>query len=194
MTRDERFADLRTWLVLAAAVFLVAFIISALTKAKRISVPEKVTMSASIEAIDKTARSVTLNGLWGSFVTVFTNNEFRKFEMFNVGDEVSATYSIAAGARIGNPGSTKPLNETSSIETFESAGNNDVALEQTIMVSIEEIDRTASSITVKTGEGSLLNFRIDDLEQLQSFKVGERVDVKVAVRLSHGNDPPPSGY
>ena len=53
---------------------------------------QKVTVSATIEAIDKASRLITLKGPKGNVATVYADDTIKRFDELKVGDTVSATY------------------------------------------------------------------------------------------------------
>ena len=157
----------------------------------QVSDSDSVTMRASIEAIDKTARSVTLKGPRGNLVQVYADDSFKRFDQLKVGDIVTATITIAVAARIRKPGDPEPkeLKETASV--FKEKIGGKAYAEQTITVSIEEIDRTAPSVTVKTADGRIVSFRVKNVDNLKNLKVGDQVDVTVGLGLLLSVDPAP---
>lgn len=154
---------------------------------------DSVTMKASIEAIDKTARSVTLKGPRGNLVTVYASDTFTRFDQLKVGDIVTATFTVAVAARIRKAGDPEPkeVKETSTV--FKEKIGGKAYAEQTITVSVEEIDRTAPSVTVKTPDGRIVSFRVKNAANLKNLKVGDQVDVTVGLGLLLSVDPAPAG-
>ena len=71
-------------------------------------VTEKVTITATIEAIDKSARLVMLKGEKGNVVTVQVGEEMKRFNELKVGDKVSATYTESLAVSVRQPGQPAP--------------------------------------------------------------------------------------
>ena len=86
--------------VLAAATGLVAQMPQPVT--------EKVTMTATIEAIDKSARLVMLKGEKGNVVAVQVGEQMKRFNELKVGDKVSATYTESVAVSVRQPGQPAP--------------------------------------------------------------------------------------
>jgi Cu/Ag efflux protein CusF len=154
---------------------------------------ESVTMKASIEAIDKTARTVTLKGPRGNLVTLQAGESFKRFDQLKVGDVVTATFTLAVAARIRKPGDPEPKEVKESLTPLTEKVGAKAYAEQTITVSVEEIDRTAPSVTVKTPDGRVLSFRVKNAANLKNLKVGDQVDITVSLGLLLSVDPPPAG-
>ncbi|HET8781728.1 MAG TPA: hypothetical protein VFM63_04900 [Pyrinomonadaceae bacterium] len=171
-------------------VALVAFV--AMPTRAQVSDSDSVTMRASIEAIDKTLRSVTLKGPRGNLVTVYADETVKRFDQLKVGDVVTATITLAVAARIRKAGDPEPkeLKETS--EVFKNKIGGKAYAETTTTVSVEEIDRTAPSVTVKTPEGRVLSFRVKNAANLKNLKVGDQVDVTVGLGVLLSVDPAPA--
>ena len=77
------------------AVVLVTIALATVPARAQVTDSESVTMKASIEAIDKTARSVTLKGPRGNLVTVHADESFKRFDQLKVGDVITATITVA---------------------------------------------------------------------------------------------------
>ncbi|HKR11694.1 MAG TPA: hypothetical protein VJT15_06540 [Pyrinomonadaceae bacterium] len=175
-------------LMIAAVVALTSVFVPA-----QVSDSDSVTMKASVEAIDKTARSVTLKGPRGNLVTVYASDTFQRFDQLKVGDVVTATFTVAVAARIRKAGDPEPKEVKETATVFKEKIGGKAYAEQTITVSVEEIDRTAPSVTVKTPDGRIVSFRVKNAANLKNLKVGDQVDVTVGLGLLLSVDPAPAG-
>lgn len=173
------------------ALLAVAFVAAPVRA--QVAEAESVTMKASIEAIDKTARTVTLKGPRGNLVTLQAGEAFKRFDQLKVGDVITATFTLAVAARIRKPGDPEPKEVKESLTPLTEKVGAKAYAEQTITVSVEEIDRTAPSVTVKTPDGRVLSFRVKNVANLKGLKVGDQVDVTVGLGLLLSVDPPPAG-
>jgi hypothetical protein len=172
------------------ALLAVAFV--AAPARAQVSDSESVTMKASIEAIDKTARTLTLKGPRGNLVALQAGEDFKRFDQLKVGDVVTATFTLAVAARIRKPGDPQPKEVKESLTPLTEKVGAKAYAEQTITVSVEEIDRTAPSVTVKTSDGRVLSFRVKNVANLKELKVGDTVDITVGLGLLLSVDPPPA--
>jgi hypothetical protein len=159
----------------------------------QVSDSESVTMKASIEAIDKTARSLTLKGPRGNLVTLHATENLKRFDQLKVGDVITATFTLAVAARIRKPGEPEPKEVKDAFTPFKDKLGGKAYAEQTVTVSVEEIDRSASSVTVKTSDGRVLSFRVKNAANLQNLKIGDQVDITVGLGLLLSVDSPPAG-
>src|SRR5262245_42377754 len=74
-----------------------------------------VTQTATIEAIDKASRSVTLKTSGGISVDIKAPDEMQGFDTLKVGDQVSATYYEAMAVRVRKPGDPAPPAEPTTV-------------------------------------------------------------------------------
>src|SRR5262245_43503467 len=69
---------------------------------------ESISLSATVEKIDKPHRMVTLKGPDGKTVVVTAGDEVRNFDQIKVGDHVNVTYSESVAVAVGKPGEAMP--------------------------------------------------------------------------------------
>ena len=174
-------------LMIAAAVATTAVSVRA-----QVSNSDTVTMKASIEAIDKTMRSVTLKGPRGNLVTVSADETVKRFDQLKVGDIVTATITVAVAARIRKAGDPEPKESKESSTILKEKIGAKTYAESTVTVSVEEIDRTVPSVTVKSPDGRILSFRVKNSANLKNLKVGDQVDVTVGLGVLLSVDPAPT--
>ena len=97
----------------------------AMQKPKPISQTRTVTVKATIEAIDKTNRIITLKGAKGNLVDVYATDKVKRFDELKVGDVITATYSESIAIRVRKPG--EPAPETGAGEPRDVAPGVDAA-------------------------------------------------------------------
>jgi Cu/Ag efflux protein CusF len=176
-----------------SAALLVAVGLAALPALARAQDPkpitESVTITATIEAIDKTAKKVTLKGPKGNYVEVDASGVPR-FDQLKVGDQVSATYYESLAVHVRKPGDPAPTAGSTGVTQKEGAPGATAARQQTVTVTVEAVDVNAPSVTVKTADGRVLSFRVQDPKNLAGIKVGDKVDVTYTQALLVKVDPP----
>jgi Cu/Ag efflux protein CusF len=138
---------------------------------------ETVTARATIIAIDKENRIVTLRGPRGNDVAVHADEKVQRFSELKVGDIVTATYAQAVAVRVRKPGAAAPAKQTDSIVRQPDKVGATVTREQTVTVVVQEIDLTAPSVTAEGPQKRQYTFRVRDKSEIQDLKVGDRVDV-----------------
>ena len=158
---------------------------------KPLSDSASVTVKATIEAIDKTDRRLTLKGPEGNSVIVQAGENVKRFDQLKVGDEVTATYTESIAVRVRKPGDPVPAQVKNSVKSRASGKPGvTVTAERTLSVTIQEIDRTAPSVTVKGPEGRVHSFRVEDVKNIEGLKVGDTVDITFTVAALLKADTP----
>jgi hypothetical protein len=131
-----------------------------------------VTATATIEAIDKANRVVTLKGAGGNSVDVKAPDQMEGFNSLRVGDEVTATYYDAIVVYVRKPGETAPASTGEPSTT-----GSETRRERTFTVTIEAVDPKVPSVRVKGPQGRVLTMAVSDPKQLQNLKPGDTVDL-----------------
>jgi Cu/Ag efflux protein CusF len=150
---------------------------------------QSVTVTATIEAIDKTSRTVTLKGPKGNLAVVHAGPEVARFDDLKVGDTVTATYTESIAVSVRRPGDPAPPAMTESVTPREGKPGATAARQETVTVTVQEIDRAVPSVTVKTADGRVLSFRIQDPKRLDNVNVGDKVDITYTKALLLKADP-----
>jgi Cu/Ag efflux protein CusF len=136
-------------------------------------------LKATIKAIDRATRMVTLKGLKGNSVEAYANERVKGFDGLKVGDEVVATYSESVSVTVRNAGEFSQAKQGEEPTPGEPKSASTTAVQQTITLSIEGIDRPAQTLTVRGPEGSVVSFRVRDPKGLQDLKIGDTVDIRL---------------
>jgi hypothetical protein len=136
------------------------------------------TITATIEAIDKASRVVTLKGPEGNSVDVKAPDQLEGFNSLRVGDEVTATYFAAVMIRARKPGDPVATGEpATTVRRTERTPGSDTRQERTFTVTVEAVDAKAPSLRVKGPQGRVATMAVADPKQLQNLKVGDTVDL-----------------
>lgn len=152
---------------------------------KPVSVAETVTKTATIVAIDKTNRIVTLKGKEGLTVDVLCGPEVQRFDALKVGDTVTFRYHESVVSSISRPGD-KPKDpiSTSVNRTAGAKPGGTIAHQQNATVTIEAIDSSVPSVSVKTENGGLMSFKVEDKKNLEGYKAGDKVTITYTQALA----------
>lgn len=137
-----------------------------------------ISLTATIEAIDKATRMVTLKGAGGTSLHIRAPEEMEGFNSLRVGDLVTATYYDALAVSVRKPGEpAPPATSTEMTQRKDRTPGSETRRQQTFTVSVEAIDPKVPSITVKGPQGRVVTFAVRDATQLQKLDVGDTVDV-----------------
>jgi hypothetical protein len=166
----------KTLAVLAA---LAALPLAALAQ-KPVTVTDAITVKATIAAIDKTDRFVTLEGEDGESETIYCGPEVKRFDELKVGDTVTFRYYESIVYAIRKPGQPSGLPAATGPSVTRSQGprpGGTIARQETATVTVKAIDRKVPSVTVLTERGRTLSFKVEDEKNLKDVNVGDKVEI-----------------
>jgi hypothetical protein len=139
---------------------------------------ETTTVTATVEAIEKSSRAVTLKKADGTYEVLRVPASVKRFESLKVGDTLKVRYYENIVLRLKPPG--EPDVDTSSASTTPAAGGNPAgtaAAQRTITATITAIDPMVPSITFTGPNKWSYSSRVEDKKALAAVKVGDRVDI-----------------
>jgi Cu/Ag efflux protein CusF len=143
-----------------------------------VSVRQTITTSATITAINKEARTVTLKSEQGDVDTFTVGPEVTRFDQLKVGDTIRATYSEAVVVTLRKPGAapTAPTAAMTASRLKDVPGGAAGAV-VTATVTVKAIDHKTGSITVATTDGMVRTRKVADARNLEGIKVGDTLDI-----------------
>ena len=109
----------------------------------------------------------------------------QRFEALKVGDKVTFTYYESMVYQIHPPGSAAA--PASSAAVARTPGDNPggtISRQMTEIVTLNGIDMKVPSVTVTTGAGRNLTFKVQNVKNLEGVKVGDRVEVTYTQALA----------
>jgi len=144
---------------------------------KPIKVSDKVTVKATVEAIDKTNRTVTLKGPKGNLITMPVDDAVQRFDQLKVGDVITAKYYESVVVEVQKPGAAPVADATmGGIAALPGAKPGGAgATQTTTSVTILAIDPETPAVTIRASDGSELSFRVKNKKYLKDLKVGDTV-------------------
>jgi Cu/Ag efflux protein CusF len=141
---------------------------------------EAIELTTKIEAIDKTARLVTLKGEDGELETIKCGPEVKRFDELKVGDTVTFRYYESIAYAIRKPGQPSGLPAETGPTISRGQGpkpGGTVSQQETATVTVKAIDAKVPSVTVLTADGRTVSFKVEDKNNLKDVKVGDKVEV-----------------
>jgi Cu/Ag efflux protein CusF len=157
-------------------------------------VGEKITVSATVEAIDLDKRIVTLKDEDGKITDLKVGKEVRNLPQVKVGDVVTATYREAIAYEVYKPGQAQPGGAEAVVAGRAKAGEKPaagVAEVMTVTATIEAIDKAASKVTLKGPEGHEVTVKVKDPTKLEGVNVGDEVQLTYTQALAISVHPAP---
>ena len=145
----------------------------AITKGKTLS------STATILAIDSTARMITLRDSSGLEDVYTVGPEVQRFSELKIGDSVKTTYYESTVLQIRKPGATPGPTGTSGGVTAGSGAlpSGTMTVQDKMTVTVKSIDASVPSITVTTPDGRTVTRKVEDKKNLEGVKAGDTIDV-----------------
>ena len=143
-----------------------------------------ITETFTIEAIDRSTRTVTLKDKEGYVEDVILGPEVQRFNEFKVGDVVTMRYTESLVTAIAKSGSAAKPPDAAAITRSTGAPGATIARQQVATVTINAIDPKVPSVSITTADGRKMSFRIANAKNLEGFKVGDKVDVTYTQALA----------
>jgi len=166
----------RTLAVLAALVVL-----PLVARAQKpVTETDAIELTTKIEAIDKTARLVTLKDKDGETETIYCGPEVKRFDELKVGDTITMRYYESIAYAIRKPGQPSGLPATSGPKITRGQGarpSGTIAQQETATVTLKAIDLKVPSVTVLTEDGRTMSFKVEDKKNLKDVRVGDKVEI-----------------
>jgi Cu/Ag efflux protein CusF len=147
---------------------------------KPVTQTDAVEITAKIEAIDKTARLVSLKDEDGETETIYCGPEVKRFDELKVGDTVTFRYYESIAYEIRKPGQPSGLPTETGPTVTRGKGarpGGTIAQQETATVTIKAIDTKVPSVTVLTEDGRTVSFKVEDKKNLKDVKVGGKVEI-----------------
>jgi Cu/Ag efflux protein CusF len=168
----------RIFPALVAAVALSALVAAQTPVTKT----QSVSSTATIQAIDSTARTITLRSEKGEEDTYTVGPEVKRFNELKVGDKVKATYweSVVMQVLPPLPPGAKPTVGSTTAAVTPGQGKSPAAtaaVQLTTTVTVKAIDPKVPSITVTTEDGRTVTRMVNDPKNLEKVKVGDRIGI-----------------
>ena len=139
---------------------------------------EMVTVTATVEAIQQSTRTVTLKGPKGVYHDVVVPDTVTRFSEIKVGDKITAKYYDNIVLRVKQPGETAVDSDSAALT--KGGGTKPgatAATQRTITATITDIDRKTPSITFSGPNNWKYSSRVEDKKALATVKVGDKVDI-----------------
>ena len=155
------------------------------------AVAQTVKLTATITAIDKATRDVTLKGPEGNLLTVTAGPEVKNFDKLKVGDKVDLQYLEALTLELKKGGGMVVGRTEVAGATGAKAGATPGAAagrQVTIVADVVATDPAKQVITLK-GPQRTVDLRIPDAEQFKRIAKGDQVEAKYTQAVALTVDP-----
>lgn len=157
-----------------------ALVIGSVVQAEQtVSKSDSVSATATIQAIDKANRLVTLKDESGAEDTMQVGPAMKRFDELKVGDKVKVTYYESLVLQVRKPGDAVKTGGDDAKLTKGTGGSPAATLsrQQTTTVEVLGIDQKLPSITVRTADGRTVTRKVENRKNLEGVKVGDKIDI-----------------
>ncbi|HMN74467.1 MAG TPA: hypothetical protein PKC97_00255 [Burkholderiaceae bacterium] len=147
----------------------------------------KVTLTATVVAIDSATRTVTLKGGSGNIVDVVVPPEAKKLDEIKVGDLVTVEYARAVSLTLKKKGDGIRSSTSQSATAGAPAGavaGGAAAHQVTILANVTAVNKKEHYVTLRGPKGNSVDLAVQDPEQLKLVKVGDQVEVVYTVAMA----------
>jgi Cu/Ag efflux protein CusF len=146
---------------------------------------QSVEATATITAIDKATRKVTLKSEDGTTTDIVAGDDVKRFDELAIGDKVHARYTIGVTTELRAPTEAEKADPFVVVEGGARAPTDAAPAAGAgrmirVVATIEAIDRTANTVTLKGPKGNSMIVDVTDPAVLEKPKVGDTVVVTIA--------------
>lgn len=141
-----------------------------------------ITVTAKVEKIDLATREVDLKGPLGNVATIVAGPEVKRLNEIKVGDEVTVEYYIGLAAELRAPTEEEKaqpfvvLDGTAKAPKTSAPSGAEARIVR-VVATIEGLDRTTQTVTLKGPRGRYLTVRVQDPAVLLKPRLGDTVVV-----------------
>ena len=129
---------------------------------------EQKTVTATIEAIERNTRTVTLKEQNGEYTEISVPDDVKRFDTWKVGDKITAKYDDNIVLRLKLPGEKAQDTYNAAVTPGSGAkAGGTAATQRTITATITHIDPKVPSITFSGPNGWTYSSRVEDTEALE---------------------------
>jgi hypothetical protein len=151
---------------------------------------ESETVTATIEAIDQSSRTITVKDDKGIYETLDVGPGVARFNELKVGDKITARYYENVVVRVKKPGEPAVDVASGALTRSQATPGGTAAAQRTITVTVTAMDPKARSVTVKGPNNYVYSRRVQDKKVFDQLKVGDRLDMTWTNALLLSAEPP----
>ena len=141
-----------------------------------------VVVTATVLAIDKQDRILTLQGPKKNIVDIEVGEEARNFDQIRVGDQLRIEYYESVALYLGKPG-TQPEEEAGLVVARSAKGEKPGGYAVgavDVSASVVGIDKKKRTLTLKLPEGNVVTTTVDkSVQAFETLKVGDVIHARL---------------
>jgi hypothetical protein len=185
---------LLTGLIIANIVAFVVMGNGTAAKAQQgIELGDGVVVTATVVAIDRVDRNISLLGPDGNVVTVEVTHAARNFDQIRVGDQVKVEYYEAVAIYIGKHGE-KPEAEAGLVAATPAKGQRPAAVvveAVDVSAKVRAVDKEKRSVTLELPDGRMVTTRVDkSIKAFDTLMKGDSVHARFTEAIAVSVEKP----
>jgi hypothetical protein len=136
-------------------------------------------ISATIQAIDSTTRTLTLRDDKGNEDTFSVGDGVQRFNELKVGQKVDITYYESIVFQVVKPGEKgSGTSIEAALDRAKSAlPAGTLAVQEKATVTVKAVDPAVPSITVTTPDGRTVTRKVENKKNIEGVKAGDKIDI-----------------
>jgi len=142
---------------------------------------DRTRMAATVAAVDKNKRTVTLKSAEGRTVTLKVPPQAQNFDQIQVGDKVAAEYLDSVAIFVRKAGTPPQGQEVRAVGVAPKGEKPAGMVVDTVEVTakVEAIDPAARTVRLRMADGTTRSIKVDDrVRRLDEVKPGDEVVVR----------------
>jgi DNA-binding beta-propeller fold protein YncE len=159
----------------------------------KVAVVAAAKVTATVVAIDKTTRTVTLKGPQRT-VDVVAGEEVRNFDQIRLGDRVVVEYREALTLELKKTRTTDAPTDTGMAARATPGERPAVAAgrEITLLADVVGVDAKKSIISLKGPQGNVVDLKVQNPDHFKVVKKGDQVEVVYTIAVAVAVTPAPA--
>jgi hypothetical protein len=147
---------------------------------RELAATQRFQMGATVEAIDKAGRTLTVKGDGGRRITLDVPPEVRNFDQIEVGDRVRADYVDEVVIAVRKPGAPMTASDVKVVSVAPAGATPGAASIRTreVTATITAIDTERRLVTLRGPQGNSRTIHLDPDVRLDGLQVGEEVTAR----------------
>jgi hypothetical protein len=153
-----------------------------------------VEITATVQAVNKADRTVTIKGPKGNVDTITAGPEVKNFDQIKVGDQVALRYVEALSLELKKGGKAPVERTDSTMAGTAKPGDKPAAgvgRQVQVTASVVAVDAATQTVTLK-GPKQTVNLHVGDPAQFKLVKVGDQVEAKYTEAVLLSVEPKPA--
>jgi len=154
-------------------------------------IAETIKIGATITAIDKPTRDVTLKGPQGNLLTVTAGPEVKNFDQLKVGDQVQLAFVEALTLELKKGGKLvvgRTEQAGAAAAKPGAAPGGAIGRQVTVVADVVAVDPAKQVVTLK-GPKQTVDLRVPDPEQFRNIAKGDQVEAKFTQAVAVAVEP-----